>query len=276
MSGFYDPSIKALIIRRPAHTQAAKIVKTKPVQPETILSSIPAYDSNLSINTKAILICSVLLELIMPPNSLVTMCKNKLLKEVDNLTDIGNIPFELIQPVLQRISRPDQLRKLEASCAQLRGKTGDIWTKLIQRDAGKYAKSIEGADIKDWYKTYTELKARQDVDNENAKEVLAARMSAIRKQKNQNKAELDLNGTLVPENSPSRIGRKSAVVKMQEAKRETGKAAKKPAPVSNSKPTVIQKIVQDVRRDYQRMGLAGIKRKAPSNPALVAPKKRRT
>jgi len=283
MSALSEAAKKVLLLRKApdTHSQVEKTSKPKPrpVQPEIdSLSLLEASDSEPSIDTKVKLIFSVFLEVIMPPNSLTIMCKNKLMKEVDNLTDIGNIPFELMKPVLQRISRPDQLRRLEISCAQLRGKTGDIWMKLIQRDAGKHAESIKGADIKDWYKTYTDLKARQAVDDANAKEVLAARMSALRKQNNQNKAELDLNGTLVPENSPNRVGRKSTVVKMQEAKREAGKASSKPkpAPGSNNKPSAIQKIVADVRRDHQRMGFTGAKRKYPSDTVLVAQKKRRT
>jgi len=277
MSALTEAAKTALIYRNVTHIKVAKTTNATPPQLETNLSSSVAT-TEPNHNIKAKLLLSVLKELArMAPNSLVAMCKNKLMKEVDNLTDIGNIPFELIQPVLQRISRPDQLRKLEISCSQLQGKTGDIWMKLIQRDAGKHAESIENADIKDWYKTYIELKARQDRDNEKARDVLAARMSAIHKQNNQNKAELDLDGTLVPENSPNRKGRKSAVVKMQEAKREgITPVVRKFAPGPSSKPSAIKKIMADVRKDYQNKGLAGAKRKSPGNPVLVAAKKRRT
>ncbi|KAI8056824.1 RNA polymerase II transcription factor SIII subunit A-domain-containing protein [Syncephalis plumigaleata] len=70
--------------------------------------------------------------------SLVHLCQAILRANIHALTDIGDIPFELIQPVLIRCSA-EQLLSLETINISLRSETQDLWKALVVQEYPRVA-----------------------------------------------------------------------------------------------------------------------------------------
>lgn len=192
------------------------------------------------------------------------MARDKIIKDIDKLKDIGDLPYDLMAKVLKHIQRADQLNELEQRCPQLRGKTDDIWKRLIQRDAGHHADILDGpgrVTIKSYYKTYKKLVERKTKADDAARAVLAKRVAAINKTKRENTTILDSDGTLIPEamapSAPNATHRLLA--------QHYGKVGSKPEPVPAKrvapKPSTVQRLVTGVIRDHKAKGLNMNKRK---------------
>lgn len=196
----------------------------------------------------------------MPARSLRDMALSKAYANIDRIVDLGDLEEHLALPILQRVQRAEQLYTIEQHSPHLRGKTRAIWIRLIERDAGKHAETIKKPNVRvdNWLKTYKCLVARHEQDKKTHNKELEARQRAINKQKEANKAILDLDAKICVDNSTKRKHPKSAYIRQQEKLRATtsGRVIKPSAPNRKSKPSTIQKLIADVKRDQARKGLS--------------------
>lgn len=107
----------------------------------------------------------------MPVSSLYELARQRLIKNIDMLTDIGDIPFSFLEPVLRHIQNPQQLQELEENCPQIQGETRDIWKRYIRRDVPDWdQKPHTPRDDKNWSKVYRKLvrdAEKEKLDQEN-------------------------------------------------------------------------------------------------------------
>jgi elongin-A len=108
----------------------------------------------------------------MPVASLYELAKQRLIKNIDLLTDIGDIPYSFLEPVLRHIQNPTQLEELEKNCPQIQGETKEIWKRYIRRDVPDWDKNpVAPRDDKKWNRLYRKLmevakKQKDDQENE--------------------------------------------------------------------------------------------------------------
>ncbi|KAL5117002.1 hypothetical protein ACEQ8H_005088 [Pleosporales sp. CAS-2024a] len=124
----------------------------------------------------------------MPVPSLFELARQRLIKNIDLLNDIGDIPFSFLEPVLRHIQNPAQLQELEQNCPQIQGHTGEIWKKFIRRDIPDWeTKPHQPRDPQNWHKVYRKL--RKDAEKEKLEQeyALKEQMRALQKDRAQNK-----------------------------------------------------------------------------------------
>ena len=101
----------------------------------------------------------------MPVLSLYELARQRLIKNIDMLTDVGDIPFSFLEPVLRHIQNPTQLQELEENCPQIQGETKEIWKRYIRRDVPDWDKKPHTPrDDRNWSKVYRKL--MRDVEKE--------------------------------------------------------------------------------------------------------------
>jgi elongin-A len=124
----------------------------------------------------------------MPVASLFELARQRLIKNIDMLRDVGDLPYSFLQPVLRFVQSPDQLLELETNCPQLLGETGEIWLRFIKRDIPDWEKKPhEPRDPRNWSKVYRKLKKDAELEKEADKEALKQQMQALQKDRAQNK-----------------------------------------------------------------------------------------
>jgi elongin-A len=112
--------------------------------------------------------------------SLFDQAKIRLIANIHMLSDIGDLPYAFLAPVLRCVKNPDQLMELEANCPQLLGETGELWLKIIKRDIPNYAKKPhEPRDPKNWGKVYRKLKRESEQEEEQQKNALKEQLQAL-------------------------------------------------------------------------------------------------
>ncbi|KAF2445393.1 hypothetical protein P171DRAFT_430822 [Karstenula rhodostoma CBS 690.94] len=121
----------------------------------------------------------------MPVPTLFHLAKKRLVQNIHQLDDIGDLPYAFLAPILRQIQIPDQLVQLEANCPQIQGETGEIWLRLIKRDIpGWDKKPHQPQDPKSWSKVYKKLKKEAAAEEEAQQAALKQRMQALQKDRN--------------------------------------------------------------------------------------------
>jgi elongin-A len=124
----------------------------------------------------------------MPVPSLFELARQRLIKNIDLLNDIGDIPFSFLEPVLRHMQNPDQLQELEENCAQIQGETGEIWLKFIRRDIPNWDKKPhQPRDPRNWSKVYRKLKKEAEREKHEQEDALKQQMQALQQDRAQNK-----------------------------------------------------------------------------------------
>ncbi|OAP63998.1 hypothetical protein AYL99_03225 [Fonsecaea erecta] len=127
----------------------------------------------------------------MPADSLLDMARRACARNVHRITDIGDLDYELIRPILLKIESPEKLHQLELSSPQIIGHDAEIWLNFIKRDIPDWdRKRHEPSNPKNWYKVYRKLKAEATKDSSNDEAMLKAALADIQKGKEQNTAEI--------------------------------------------------------------------------------------
>lgn len=136
----------------------------------------------------------------MPFPTLTQMARKACIKNVNNITDIGDAEYSLVRPVLLRLQNPKQLYQLEQNCPQIVGVDAEIWREFCRRDVPNYDKDPqEPSNPKNWFKCYQKLfkAGQQEIDADAA--LLKATMDGIKDKQAQNKAQqVELRGVKVP------------------------------------------------------------------------------
>lgn len=124
----------------------------------------------------------------MPALSLFELARQRLIKNIDLLNDVGDIPFNFLEPVIRHIQNPDQLQELEKNCPQIRGETGDIWLRFIKRDVPDWKKKRhEPRDPRNWSKCYRMLQKEAEKEKEEQEQALKRQMAALKQDRDKDK-----------------------------------------------------------------------------------------
>jgi elongin-A len=127
----------------------------------------------------------------MPVPRLYEMAKTRLIQNISLLTDIGDIPYNFMAPILRRIESPDQLIELETNCPQILGETGDMWLRFIKRDVPDWDKKPhEPNDARNWSKVYKKLRREAEKVEEEQREKLKEQMQALQKNRAGNQTQI--------------------------------------------------------------------------------------
>ncbi|KAL8908425.1 MAG: hypothetical protein Q9207_000844 [Kuettlingeria erythrocarpa] len=95
----------------------------------------------------------------MPAPSLSELTRRALIKNITNVTDIGDIPYQIVRPVLLKIENPKQLQMLEERSPQLYGADAEIWISLIKRDIPDGdTKLLYPKNPENWWKVYRKMR----------------------------------------------------------------------------------------------------------------------
>ncbi|KAL8930765.1 MAG: hypothetical protein Q9208_000306 [Pyrenodesmia sp. 3 TL-2023] len=95
----------------------------------------------------------------MPAPSLAELTRRALTKNLSNVTDVGDIPYQIIRPVLLKLENPNQLQMLEEQSPQLYGADAEIWISLIKRDIPDGgSKLLTPKNPENWWKVYRKMR----------------------------------------------------------------------------------------------------------------------
>ncbi|KAI4093382.1 MAG: hypothetical protein LQ344_002970 [Seirophora lacunosa] len=131
----------------------------------------------------------------MPAPSLSQLTRRALVKNISMLTDIGDIPYAIIRPVLLKIENPKQLQLLEEASPQLYGADEEIWISLIKRDIpNAESKLTYPKNPKTWWKTYGKLRTEYDAEVEDDAVMLRNAFAGIKSAKDKRQVQV-MEGT---------------------------------------------------------------------------------
>ncbi|MCJ1473393.1 hypothetical protein MMC13_002044 [Lambiella insularis] len=106
------------------------------------------------------------------------------IKNIRAITDVGDIPYELVRPVLLKLENPEQLHVLEEASPQLCGADAEIWKEFIKRDIPNWeSKRHEPKNPKNWCKVYRKLRTDSQKEVEADAAILNAAMEGIKSER---------------------------------------------------------------------------------------------
>ncbi|KAF1838184.1 hypothetical protein BDW02DRAFT_565218 [Decorospora gaudefroyi] len=124
----------------------------------------------------------------MPVPTLFELARQRLIKNIDLLNDIGDLPYSFLESIIRFVQNPSQLQELEKNCPQLVGETGEIWLKFIKRDIPNWDKKPhEPRDPRNWGKVYRKLKKEAELEKQADEDALKQKMRALQQDRAQNK-----------------------------------------------------------------------------------------
>ncbi|KAI9835318.1 MAG: hypothetical protein M1819_002462 [Sarea resinae] len=105
-------------------------------------------------------------------------------RRFEAIRDVGDIPYELIRPVLLKLESPDQLRIIEQASSQICGEDAEIWMKFIKRDVPSWqSKPHQPRNPKKWYQVYRKLVKESEEQLNKDAEILKAALDGIKSEK---------------------------------------------------------------------------------------------
>ena len=120
----------------------------------------------------------------MPAPSLSAMAQNAAIKNISSITDIADLPYHAVEPILRRIDNPAQLREVEVACPHIAESSGPLWQELIKRDVSNaQSKMIYPKDPKNWWKIYRKMCKQEAEDKRAAEEGLKQAMMGLQEAK---------------------------------------------------------------------------------------------
>lgn len=120
----------------------------------------------------------------MPAPSLSAMAQNAAIRNISSITDIAELPYHAVEPILRRIDNPQQLREVEVACPHIAESSGPLWQEFIKRDVSNGAsKMMYPKDPKNWWKVYRKMVKQEAADKEAAEEGLKQAMLGLREAK---------------------------------------------------------------------------------------------
>ncbi|KAI5846763.1 RNA polymerase II transcription factor SIII subunit A-domain-containing protein, partial [Tricharina praecox] len=139
--------------------------------------------------------------------SLYTYAKNVLIKYINTIEDVGDIPYHILEPVLKKISSPHQLKKLEANSPQIAGEDEDLWKKFIARDFGLDAvDKWVPKNPSSWSKVYDKHQKEASAAQERAAQLLKAQFEGLNSSKESGRTRLVEAKSLPPLRRPKTGG----------------------------------------------------------------------
>ena len=118
--------------------------------------------------------------------SLRSLATKVAIRHVNQLQDVGDLPYELVKPILRKVPTADLLHDIELGSPQIVGHDGEIWIALCKRDILGYDKledDKEPIDPADWYKVYNKLRREAKAIEEAERQKVHASLQALRDEK---------------------------------------------------------------------------------------------
>ncbi|KAI6823842.1 hypothetical protein KC332_g11067 [Hortaea werneckii] len=126
----------------------------------------------------------------MPAPTLTSIAQRACVRALPNITDVADIPYELLRPVLKKIINPSHLREIEQNSPQIGDADAELWRAFIARDIPNWQqKIIEPKNPRSWWKVYRKLVREEERAKEEQEAQLAAAMSGIKQEKDANRAQ---------------------------------------------------------------------------------------
>ncbi|EXJ77897.1 hypothetical protein A1O3_09056 [Capronia epimyces CBS 606.96] len=127
----------------------------------------------------------------MPADTLFNMARRACIRCSGRITDIGDLDYELVRPVLLKIESPEKLHQIERASPQIIGKDAELWMTFIKRDiADWHLKPHEPKDPKNWYKVYCKLKEDARLAAIADEAMLKVALASIKNEKEQNVTQI--------------------------------------------------------------------------------------
>ncbi|KAI4151760.1 MAG: hypothetical protein L6R39_001949 [Caloplaca ligustica] len=122
----------------------------------------------------------------MPAPSLAWLARQTIIKNISMLTDVGDIPYDLLRPVLLKIENAKQLQTLEEASPQLRGADEEIWISLIKRDIpDANSNMLYPKNPASWWKVYRKMWRDYQAEADEDAAVLKAAFTTIKAAKDE-------------------------------------------------------------------------------------------
>ena len=140
---------------------------------------------------------------------MVVLAQHSCIKNIADITDVGELRYDILEPILRRIENPAQLvsivsdsaqsyltreqRQIEESSPHIAEDDAELWKRFIKRDISSGEKKVQTHRPKNpssWWKVYRKLKKEDQMDQVAAEEALKAAL-------NKHKAGKEANTTQI-------------------------------------------------------------------------------
>nr|OQO32129.1 hypothetical protein B0A51_00972 [Rachicladosporium sp. CCFEE 5018] len=120
----------------------------------------------------------------MPVSSLALMAQRAAIRTLPRIEDVGDTPYELLEPILRRIDNPDHLLKIETNSPHIADKSAPLWQAFIIRDIpdGK-KKMLFPKNPRSWHKVYRKLRKEEEAKKKSAEDTLQKTLLGLKEEK---------------------------------------------------------------------------------------------
>ena len=142
---------------------------------------------------------------------LVEVAQRSAVKNIDSITDVGDLPYPLLRPILRKITNPEQLRLIEEASPHLAGaEDGELWRAFIKRDIQKWQdKTLEPKNPASWWKVYRKLKREDETQRLAAEQQLKAALT--KKQEEKDSHRVNIVHAVIPQKTKAKWGEHRSV-----------------------------------------------------------------
>ncbi|KAI5211414.1 hypothetical protein E4T42_00881 [Aureobasidium subglaciale] len=113
--------------------------------------------------------------------TLFEMAQRASVRNVMDVFDIGELPYEVVRPILKNITNPAQLRKIEQNSPHIAEDDSELWEAFIRRDilqAETKLRTTRPKNPSSWWKVYAKLKREDEAQTQAAEARLKAALNA--------------------------------------------------------------------------------------------------
>ena len=129
-------------------------------------------------------------------DTLSNITKRTLIRYISQLRDIGDIPWEVIGPVIAHVENNSQLEMLEENTPLLKNHDAEVWKKIIKRDIPTAnLQLLDPNPPNDWSGLYHKLKKQRDKMVNESSKILAAKLQIGESEKKAN--EMNVTSGLI-------------------------------------------------------------------------------
>lgn len=130
--------------------------------------------------------------------SLVSMAQRACARDIQALQDIGDMQWELVEPILRKVTNPYQLHDIEKVSPHILDHSAPLWKAFIARDVPEWEKKImEPKNPRSWWKVYRKLMRDEQKEKDASEQALMAAMKGLDQKKEANK--LNFVNKIIPE-----------------------------------------------------------------------------
>lgn len=121
----------------------------------------------------------------MSAKSLVTLAQREAIKNISQIDNLGYAPYSLVRPILFKVSRAEQLLRIEENSPHLAEDTSEVWKYMIKRDFARASekKGYVPKNPLSWGKVYLKYQRERDEENAAAEALLRNEMNALRQER---------------------------------------------------------------------------------------------